>query len=73
MKTPFLTLVSTFATTRHICVTQCSFQERHICMTLLITHICVQVDYQLFVHQLLLITHICATYYIKERQEKHGS
>jgi len=31
---------------------------RHICVTLLINHICVQVDYQLFVHQLLLIIYI---------------
>jgi len=37
---------------------------RHICVTLLITHICVQVDYQLFFHQLLTI-HICVLYIYK--------
>jgi len=44
------------------------FTTRHICVTLLIIYICVQVNYQLFVHyfvidypyyQLLLITHMC--------------
>jgi len=46
-----------FAITCHICVTQwfVSRVRRHIYVTLLITYICVQIDYQLFVHHLLII------------------
>jgi len=45
-------LFNTFATTCHICVTQrlVSRVRRHICVTLLITHTCVQVDYQLLLN-----------------------
>jgi len=37
---------------------------RHICVTVLITHLC-GVDYQLFFHELLLISHICVLYVYK--------
>jgi len=47
----------------HIYVTQrfVSKVRRHICIivTLLISYVCVQIDYQLLVHQLLLIIHMC--------------
>jgi len=45
--------ILTLPHSRHICVTQrfVSRARRHICVTLSITYICVQIDYQLFVHR----------------------
>jgi len=68
---------NTFAIMRHICVIQRYVlrARRHICVTLLITHIRVHVDYQLFIYQLLyllndysymcFILHVCTRKYVR--------